>query len=110
MVVWLPRTLTSLAEAGAKVIMCAMAGMMYTVKLTRREPTVELMGPKKGNIIARNHIGITTGSLASALLQTLFVLCMPIAFSHTKYRGVHANPKVMNCAQHRSVRECISTR
>lgn len=40
---------------------------MYTVKLTGRDPTVELMGPKKGNMIARNHIGITTGSLENAL-------------------------------------------
>jgi hypothetical protein len=43
------------------------------VKLTRREPTAELIGPKKGKMIARNQIGITTGSLARALLNTLFV-------------------------------------
>lgn len=67
------------------------------MKLTSRDPTVELMGPKKGKIIARNHIGITTGSLARALLYKLFVLCIPMNFSHTKYSGVHANPNVINC-------------
>jgi hypothetical protein len=67
------------------------------VKLTRRAPTAELMGPKNGKIIAKNHIGITTGSLASALKQILFVSCIPITFSHTKYNGVHANPNVINC-------------
>lgn len=56
------------------------------------------MGPKKGKIMAKNHIGITTGSLANARRQMLFVSCMPITFSHTKYRGVHANPNVINCA------------
>ena len=66
------------------------------MKLTRRDPTVELIGPKKGKIIARNQIGITTGSLASALLNTLFVSCTPMNFSHTKYRGVQANPNVIN--------------
>lgn len=55
------------------------------------------MGPKKGKMIAKNHIGITTGSLAKALLKVLFVLCTPMNFSHTKYRGVQANPNVMNC-------------
>lgn len=67
------------------------------MKLTRREPTVELMGPKNGNMMARNQIGITTGSLASALFNTLFVSCTPMNFSHTKYKGVQANPNVMNC-------------
>jgi hypothetical protein len=67
------------------------------VKLTRRDPTVELMGPKKGKMIARNHIGITTGSLARALFNMLFVSCILMNFSHTKYRGVQANPNVMNC-------------
>lgn len=69
------------------------------MKLTRREPTVELIGPKNGKMIARNHIGITTGSLDRALLKTLFVSCIPINFSQTKYKGVHANPNVMNCIQ-----------
>lgn len=55
------------------------------------------MGPKKGKIMAKNHIGITTGNRASALKQMLFVSCIPITFSHTKYNGVHANPNVMNC-------------
>lgn len=55
------------------------------------------MGPKKGKIIARNHIGITTGNLASALKHILLVSCIPITFSHTKYNGVQANPNVMNC-------------
>jgi len=67
------------------------------VKLTRRAPTAELMGPKKGKIMAKNHIGITTGNLASALRQMLFVSCIPITFSQTKYSGVQAKPKVMNC-------------
>ena len=89
--------ITSRAEAERKVNMWARAGMMYTVKLTRREPTVELIGPKKGKTIAKNHIGITTGSLAAALLHMLLHSCIPIAFSHTKYNGVHANPNVMNC-------------
>jgi hypothetical protein len=69
------------------------------VKLTSRAPTAELMGPKKGNIIAKNQIGITTGNLTSALKQMLFVSCIPITFSHTKYNVVHANPNVMNCIQ-----------
>ena len=69
---------------------------MLTVKLARSDPTVELMGPKKGNMIARNQMGITTGSLAAALLHMLWHSCMPISFSHTKYRGVQANPNVMN--------------
>lgn len=68
------------------------------MKLTKRAPTAELMGPKNGKIIAKNHIGITTGSLASALRQRLLVSWMPITFSHTKYSGVHANPNVINCA------------
>ena len=55
------------------------------------------MGPKKGNIIAKNQIGITTGNLASALKHKLFVSCTPTTFSHTKYSGVHANPNVINC-------------
>lgn len=55
------------------------------------------MGPKKGKIIAKNQIGITTGNLAKALKQMLFVSCIPITFSHTKYNGVHANPNVINC-------------
>jgi hypothetical protein len=67
------------------------------VKLTRRAPTAELIGPKKGKMIAKNQIGITTGNLASALRQILFVSCIPITFSHTKYNGVHAKPNVMNC-------------
>jgi len=70
------------------------------VKLTKRAPTAELMGPKKGKIIAKNHIGITTGNLASALKNMLFVSCIPITFSHTKYNGVQANPKVINCNLH----------
>ena len=70
------------------------------MKLTSRAPTAELMGPKKGKIIAKNHIGITTGNLASALKQMLLVSCIPITFSHTKYSGVHANPNVMNCTHY----------
>jgi len=66
------------------------------VKETRRDPTVELMGPKNGKMIARNQIGMTTGSLAAALLHMLPHSCIPIAFSHTRYSGVHANPNVMN--------------
>jgi hypothetical protein len=67
------------------------------VKLTKRDPTVELMGPKNGNIIAKNHIGITTGSLTNALFNKLLVSCTPRNFSHTKYKGVQANPNVINC-------------
>ncbi|GER55240.1 UDP-N-acetylmuramate--L-alanine ligase [Striga asiatica] len=63
-----------------------------TVKLTRSEPTVELMGPKNGKIIARNHMGTTTGNRAAARLHMLRHSCIPIAFSHTKYNGVQANP------------------
>jgi hypothetical protein len=70
------------------------------VKLTKRAPTAELMGPKNGKIIAKNHIGITTGNLASALKNILFVSCIPITFSHRKYNGVQANPKVINCVIH----------
>lgn len=69
------------------------------MKLTRRDPTVELMGPKKGKMIAKNQIGMTTGNLAAALLHKLLHSCNPIAFSHTKYKGVHANPNVINCTQ-----------
>lgn len=88
---------TCLADADLKVSICAKEGMMYTVKLTKRAPTAELMGPKKGNIMAKNHIGITTGNRTSALKNMLLVSCIPITFSHTKYKGVHANPNVMNC-------------
>jgi len=70
------------------------------VKLTKRAPTAELMGPKKGKIIAKNHIGITTGNLATALKHMLFVSCIPITFSHTKYNGVQANPNVIICNSH----------
>lgn len=47
--------------------------------------------------MAKNHIGITTGNRTSALKNMLFVSCIPITFSHTKYNGVQANPNVMNC-------------
>lgn len=67
------------------------------MKLTKRAPTAELIGPKNGNIMAKNQIGITTGNLASALKHMLLVSCIPITFSHTKYNGVHANPNVINC-------------
>lgn len=67
------------------------------MKLTSKAPTAEFMGPKNGKIIAKNHIGITTGNLANALKQMLFVSCIPITFSHTKYNGVQAKPNVMNC-------------
>jgi hypothetical protein len=67
------------------------------VKLTKRAPTAELIGPKNGKIMAKNQIGITTGSLANALKQMLLVSCIPITFSHTKYNGVQANPNVINC-------------
>lgn len=67
------------------------------MKLTRSDPTVELIGPKNGKIIAKNHIGITTGNLAAALLHKLLQSCIPMAFSHTKYKGVQANPNVINC-------------
>lgn len=70
---------------------------MYTVKLTRSDPTVELMGPKKGKMMARNQMGMTTGNRAAARLHMLLHSCIPIAFSHTKYNGVHANPNVINC-------------
>jgi hypothetical protein len=67
------------------------------VKVTKRAPTAELIGPKKGNIIAKNHIGMTTGNRHNALNNMLFVSCIPITFSHTKYNGVQANPNVINC-------------
>lgn len=67
------------------------------MKLTNRAPTAELIGPKNGNIIARNQIGITTGNLANARKHMLFVSCIPTTFSHTKYNGVHAKPNVINC-------------
>jgi hypothetical protein len=67
------------------------------VKLTRSDPTEELIGPKNGKMIAKNQMGITTGNLAAALLHKLLHSCIPIAFSHTKYNGVHANPNVINC-------------
>lgn len=66
------------------------------MKLTKRAPTAELMGPKNGKIMAKSQIGITTGNLARALRKMLFVSCIPITFSHTKYSGVHANPNVIN--------------
>lgn len=47
--------------------------------------------------MAKNHIGMTTGNLAAARLHKLLHSCMPMAFSQTKYNGVHANPNVMNC-------------
>lgn len=56
------------------------------------------MGPKNGKMMAKNQIGMTTGSLANALKQMLLVSCIPITFSQTKYNGVHANPNVINCA------------
>lgn len=67
------------------------------MKLTRSDPTAELMGPKNGKIMARNHMGTTTGNLAAARLHRLLHSCIPMAFSHTKYKGVHANPNVINC-------------
>lgn len=66
------------------MIICAIAGIMYTVKLTSSDPTVELIGPKKGKIIARNQIGTTTGNLAMARFNKLLVSCTPMNFSHTK--------------------------
>jgi hypothetical protein len=57
---------------------------MYTVKVTRSAPTVELMGPKKGKAMAKNHTGKITGILATARKRRLLVLWMPITFSHTK--------------------------
>jgi len=50
--------------------------MIYTVKLTRRAPTAELIGPKNGKIIAKNHIGITTGNQAKGLKKMLFLSCI----------------------------------
>jgi len=57
------------------------------------------MGPKKGKMMAKNQMGMTTGSLAAARLHMLLQSCIPINFSHTKYKGVHANPNVINCIQ-----------
>lgn len=54
------------------------------------------MGPKNGKTMARNHMGMTTGNLAAARLHRLLHSCIPMAFSHTKYKGVHANPNVIN--------------
>lgn len=46
--------------------MCAMAGIIYTVNVTSKAPTAELMGPKKGKMIAKNQIGSTTGNRIKA--------------------------------------------
>ena len=64
---------------------------------------MELIGPKKGKIIAKNQMGMTTGNLAAALLHKLLHSCIPMAFSHTKYRGVQANPNVMNCKNYKEI-------
>lgn len=57
------------------------------------------MGPKNGKMMAKNQMGMTTGNRAAALLHKLLHSCKPIAFSHTKYSGVHANPNVINCKE-----------
>ena len=45
---------------------------------------------------SQNQMGKTTDNLTATLLHRLLHSCIPIAFSHTKYRGVHANPNVMD--------------
>jgi hypothetical protein len=37
----------------------------------RSDPTTELMGPKKGKMMARNQMGTAAGSIAAARLQRL---------------------------------------
>jgi hypothetical protein len=64
------------------------------------------MGPKNGKIMAKNQMGITTGNLAAALLHKLLHSCIPIAFSHTKYSGVQANPNVINCKHTKQILLC----
>lgn len=77
------------------------------MKLTRSDPTAEFIGPKKGNIMAKNQIGMTTGNLAAARLHMLLHSCIPINFSHTKYNGVHANPNVINYTNKIRKKKCI---
>jgi hypothetical protein len=76
--------------------------MIYTVNVTSKAPTVELMGPKNGNAMARNQTGKITGIRQTARSNMFFEVWMPISFSHTKYRGVTANPTVMNCHKNAS--------
>lgn len=76
--------------------MCAIAGMTYTVNVTNKAPTAELMGPKKGKTIAKNQIGSTTGIRITARSSMLLEVWNPVTFSQTKYSGVQAKPKVMN--------------
>lgn len=64
--------------------MWAAHGMMYTVNVTSKAPTAELIGPKKGKMIARNQMGSTTGILHKARKRRFFVLWTPRNFSHTK--------------------------
>ncbi|KAJ8477919.1 hypothetical protein OPV22_021646 [Ensete ventricosum] len=61
------------------------------IGLTRSDPTTELMGPKKGNMMARNQMW----RRAMARRYMLLLSCIPTT-SHTKYSGVQAKPKVMN--------------
>jgi hypothetical protein len=56
--------------------------------------------------MAKNQMGITTGNLAAALLHKLLHSCIPIAFSHTKYSGVQANPNVINCKHTKQILLC----
>ena len=65
--------------------------------MTSNAPTAELMGPKKGNAMAKNQIGKMTGIRHMARNKTCLVWWIPNNFSHTKYSGVTANPTVMNC-------------
>jgi hypothetical protein len=57
---------------------------MYTVKVTSMAPTVELMGPKNGNAIAKNQTGRITGMQQTAQRSMFFVVWTPISFSYRK--------------------------
>ncbi len=55
-----------------KTLMWAAQGMMYTVKVTSMAPTVELLGPKNGNAIAKNQTGRITGMQQTAQRSMFF--------------------------------------
>lgn len=72
---------------------------MYTVNVTSKQPTTELMDPKNGKATAKNQMGRMTGIRHDARSNMFLAWCTPRIFSHTKYRGVTANPTVMNCSK-----------
>lgn len=54
----------------------------------------ELIGPKKRKDDRQKPI---TGNRDIARLHMLLHSCTPIAFSHTKNKGVQVNPNIINC-------------